>query len=227
MPEPATVTRNKDFAINSAPAKWPWWPWAARSAPGSCWARPRHRARRPRRHSQLPAGRLHQLDGRLALGELACAHPAAGSFGVYGDLYLNDWAGFLSRGGILGRHRSLDRRRDGGRRDLHGALVPERRRHRLGCGFFARSCLVNFLSVGAYGRFEFWFAMIKVVTIAAFMVLGAALLLTGRARRSTRRTADSFPLGMLAPLLAMTFAIYTFGGDRVRRRHVGRIALAE
>src|SRR6266581_2699773 len=35
----------------------------------------------------------------LALGELACAHPAAGSFGVYGDLYLNDWAGFLSRGG--------------------------------------------------------------------------------------------------------------------------------
>src|ERR1700740_3800927 len=34
-----------------------------------------------------------------ALGELACAHPAAGSFGVYGDLYLNDWAGFLSRGG--------------------------------------------------------------------------------------------------------------------------------
>src|SRR5580700_6840789 len=34
-----------------------------------------------------------------ALGELACAHPAAGSFGVYGDLYLTDWAGFLSRGG--------------------------------------------------------------------------------------------------------------------------------
>src|ERR1700747_3927598 len=34
-----------------------------------------------------------------ALGELACAHPAAGSFGVYGDLYLNDWAGFLSRSG--------------------------------------------------------------------------------------------------------------------------------
>ncbi len=34
-----------------------------------------------------------------ALGELACAHPAAGPFGVYGDLYLNDWAGFLSRGG--------------------------------------------------------------------------------------------------------------------------------
>src|ERR1700684_2695042 len=35
----------------------------------------------------------------LALGELASTHPAAGSFGVYGDLYLNHWAGFISRAG--------------------------------------------------------------------------------------------------------------------------------
>src|SRR5262250_3756127 len=35
----------------------------------------------------------------LALGELAGAHPAAGSWGVYGELYLNDWAGFISRAG--------------------------------------------------------------------------------------------------------------------------------
>src|SRR5215472_2169414 len=34
-----------------------------------------------------------------ALGELACAHPAAGSFGVYGDLYLNSFAGFIARSG--------------------------------------------------------------------------------------------------------------------------------
>src|SRR5207253_128194 len=26
-------------------------------------------------------------------------HPAAGSFGVYGDLYLNEWSGFISRAG--------------------------------------------------------------------------------------------------------------------------------
>src|ERR1035438_9276113 len=35
----------------------------------------------------------------LALAELASTHPAAGSFGVYGDLYLNRWAGFISRAG--------------------------------------------------------------------------------------------------------------------------------
>src|SRR3981189_1133110 len=35
----------------------------------------------------------------LALAELASTHPAAGSFGVYGALYLNHWAGFISRAG--------------------------------------------------------------------------------------------------------------------------------
>src|SRR5262252_3950584 len=35
----------------------------------------------------------------MALGEMSSVHPAAGSFGVYGDLYLNRWAGFLARYG--------------------------------------------------------------------------------------------------------------------------------
>ena len=35
----------------------------------------------------------------MAMGELASAHPAAGSFGVYADLYLNRWAGFVARYG--------------------------------------------------------------------------------------------------------------------------------
>ena len=33
----------------------------------------------------------------MALGELASMHPAAGSFGVYGELYLNQYLGFLCR----------------------------------------------------------------------------------------------------------------------------------
>src|SRR5215475_11973515 len=35
----------------------------------------------------------------MALGELASAHPAAGSFGVYGELYLNPFLGFIARAG--------------------------------------------------------------------------------------------------------------------------------
>jgi L-asparagine transporter-like permease len=35
----------------------------------------------------------------MALGEMSAVHPAAGSFGVYADLYLNRWAGFIARYG--------------------------------------------------------------------------------------------------------------------------------
>ena len=37
----------------------------------------------------------------VAFGEMASLHPAAGSFGVYAELYLNSWAGFISRYGDL------------------------------------------------------------------------------------------------------------------------------
>ena len=72
--------------------------------------------------------------------------------------------------------------------------------------------LINLLSVGAYGRFEYWFAMIKVATIAAFIVLGAGLLLSGRVAPEYTAHGGFFPKGQLAPLLAMGFALYTFGG---------------
>jgi len=148
----------------------------------------------------------------MALGELASSHPAAGSFGLYGDLYLNHWAGFLSRAGYWAALSV----------SIGGELiasatymaywfphVPALVWVVIFSGFLL---LVNFWDVGHYGRFEFWFAMIKVVTIAAFVVLGAALLLTGRTEAQYTGNGGFFPLGLSAPVLAMTFAIYTFGG---------------
>ena len=61
----------------------------------------------------------------LALGELACAHPAAGSFGVYGDLYLNDWAGISVALRILGCDRRLHWRGNGSLGGLYAVLVPQ------------------------------------------------------------------------------------------------------
>ena len=46
--------------------------------------------------------------------------------------------------------------------------------------FSALLLLVNLGSVSSYGRFEFWFSMIKLATIVAFVLAGAALLLSGR-----------------------------------------------
>jgi L-asparagine transporter-like permease len=44
-------------------------------------------------------------------------------------------------------------------------------------GFSAALVYVNARSVASFGKFEYWFAMIKVLTIAVFLILGAALLL--------------------------------------------------
>ncbi len=42
------------------------------------------------------AGALITLTVMWALAEMAVAHPAAGSFGLYGEMFLNPWAGFGS-----------------------------------------------------------------------------------------------------------------------------------
>src|SRR5258708_3096395 len=67
-------------------------------------------------------------------------------------------------------------------------------------------------SFGGYGCFEYWFGMIKVVTIVAFGLLGAGLLLTGRVAPQYTAHGGFLPKGALAPLLAMGFALYTFAG---------------
>jgi L-asparagine transporter-like permease len=148
----------------------------------------------------------------LALGELACAHPAAGSFGVYGDLYLNDWAGFLSRAGYWAAIAFSIGGEMVASAVYMGHWFPHVPPLVWVALFSLLLLLVNLRGVASYGRFEFWFAMVKVVTIAAFVVLGASLLLTGRVAPQYVTQGGFFPRGYLAPLLAMTFSIYAFGG---------------
>lgn len=148
----------------------------------------------------------------LALGELASMHPAAGSFGVYADLYLNDWAGFISRAGYWAAIAV----------SIGAEMVAAATYMKLWFPgvpaivwvviFSIFLLSTNLLSVHSYGRFEFWFAMIKVAVIAAFVILGSLLLLSGRAAAQYTVHGGFFPLGRAAPLLAITFAIYTFGG---------------
>jgi amino acid transporter, AAT family len=148
----------------------------------------------------------------LALGELASAHPAAGSFGVYGDLYLNRWAGFISRAGYwLAIAVSI------GAEMVASATYMQLWFPRVPAivwvfAFSAFLLSINFLGVHSFGRFEFWFAMIKAVVIVIFIAIGAALLLIGRVAPQYTAHGGFFPLGPAAPLLALTFALYTFGG---------------
>ncbi len=148
----------------------------------------------------------------MALGELACAHPAAGSFGVYGDIYLNQFAGFLARAGYwLGISLNIGVQMVAATTYM-AYWFPGVPSYLWVLTFSALLLFVNLRSVGSYGRFEFWFSMIKLVTIVAFIVIGAALLVGGRVAPQYNAQGGFFPKGPWSPLAAMTFAIYSFGG---------------
>src|ERR1700737_4342637 len=148
----------------------------------------------------------------MALGELSSMHPAAGSFGVYGDLYLNHWAGFIARAGYWAAISISIGAELVASATYLAYWFPSVPSLVWVVIFSVLMLLINLRSVGNYGRFEYWFAMIKVATILAFILLGAGLLLTGRVTPQYTAQGGFFPRGPLAPLLAMGFAMYTFGG---------------
>jgi amino acid transporter, AAT family len=148
----------------------------------------------------------------MALGELASAHPAAGSFGVYGDLFLNQWWGFVSRAGYWAAIAISIGAEMVASATYMSFWFPRVPGFLWVVAFSVVLFLLNIRSVGDYGRSEYWFAMVKVVTIAAFVLLGAALLLSGKVHQQFTTQGGFFPKGTFAALLAMTFAIYSFGG---------------
>jgi len=147
-----------------------------------------------------------------ALGELASVHPAAGSFGVYAELYLNRWAGFVARYGLWFALVTA----------VGASLVAASTYSRYWfpsvpgvvwvAVYSALLLLVNFGSVGEFGRFEYWFAMVKLVTIVAFIFAGAILLASHRVAPQYNSAGGFLPHGPLSPLLAVSFPLFSFLG---------------
>ncbi|MDF9813277.1 amino acid permease [Streptomyces sp. SPB162] len=106
------------------------------------------------------------------LGEMAVANPTSGSFSAYADRALGRWAGF-SIGWLYWFFWVvvLAVEATAGATILHGwvSAVPQ---WAWALIVMAVLTATNLVSVGSYGEFEFWFAGIKVVAIAAFIVLG-------------------------------------------------------
>ncbi len=148
----------------------------------------------------------------LALGELSSMHPGAGSFGVYGDIYLNRWAGFIARAGYWAAISISIGAELVASATYLAFWFPSVPALVWVVAFSILLLLINLSSVGNFGRFEYWFAMIKVATILVFVLLGATLLLSGRVAPQYTTQGGFLPKGAVAPLLAMGFALYTFAG---------------
>lgn len=148
----------------------------------------------------------------MALGELACAHPAAGSFGVYGDLYLNSFAGFIARSGYwLGLVLAIGTEMIAAATYM-SVWFPAVRPYIWIIIFGTALLAINLMNVGSYARFEFWLSMVKLATIIAFILIGAALLSSHRVIPQYNTQGGFFPKGLFAPIVALTYAVYSFGG---------------
>ncbi len=155
-----------------------------------------------------------------ALSEMAVAHPTAGSFGVYAEMYLSRWAGFTVRYTYWAAQCIAI----GGEATAIAIYCqwwfPHTPKWLWILGFACALIYVNARSVGSFGSFEYWFAMVKVVAIVLFIVFGLALA-TGIAPRPaigfSNLTAHGgfLPAGWRGVWMAMVFVIFSYLGTEV------------
>ncbi len=151
-----------------------------------------------------------------ALGELTVAHPVAGSFGVHAEMYLHPWAGFAMRYSYwLAQVIAI------GSEMIAASIYckhwfPDVPSWWWIAGFSAALVYVNARSVASFGIFEYWFAMLKVVTILLFLLLGAALLFgIGSTRIGTANYTSHggfLPNGWAGVGLGVAMAVFSYLG---------------
>ncbi|OCC08387.1 GABA permease [Streptomyces sp. PTY087I2] len=157
------------------------------------------------------------------LGEMAAARPSSGSFSAYADQALGRWAGF-SIGWLYWFFWVvvLAVEATAGAKILESWIpgVPQ----------WAWALIVmvvltatNLVSVGSYGEFEFWFAGIKVVAIAAFVVVGFLAVFgmlpgsdnPGSGLAHLTDSGGFFPEGPGAILTGVLMVVFSFMGSEI------------
>jgi amino acid transporter, AAT family len=108
----------------------------------------------------------------FSLAEMAVAHPSAGSFGTYAEMYLNRWSGFVVRY----TYCVIEIVAVGGEAVAVGVYMsfwfPSIPVWIWSLGFGAILVYVNCRSVNNFGSFEYWFSLIKVIAIILFIIFG-------------------------------------------------------
>lgn len=156
-----------------------------------------------------------------ALSEMAVAHPTAGSFGVYAELYLNRWSGFVVRY----TYWACQCIAIGGEATAVAIYCrwwfPHIAPWVWILAFSVLLIAVNAAGVEKFGEFEYWFAMIKVVAILAFIAFGVVVLLGLVPSVHTPGLSNFlsgggfFAHGVMGVWLAMCFVIFSYIGTEV------------
>lgn len=154
-----------------------------------------------------------------ALGEMVVHKPISGSFSHYAAEYIGPWAGFVTGWTywflwvVTGMAEIT----------AVGVYVtywfPEVPQWIPALFALIFVYAINLIAVRLFGEFEFWFALIKVVTILAMIAFGLYMIFTGSRVGTTTATFANlwvhegfFPKGISGTLLALQAVLFAFLG---------------
>ncbi|MBB6404083.1 amino acid permease [Arthrobacter sp. AZCC_0090] len=168
--------------------------------------------------SYLVAGTLIILV-MWALGEMAAANPNSGAFSVYAEKAMGKTAGstvgwlwWLQLVVVIAAEAL-------GAAGLLFSVWPVIPVWALALVFMVAFTAINLAGVRNFGEFEFWFAILKVAAIVAFLVIGAALLfgwLPGVTSPGLGHITGNFaPSGWAGIATALFVVIFAFGGTEI------------
>ncbi|WP_321921522.1 amino acid permease [Paraburkholderia guartelaensis] len=154
-----------------------------------------------------------------ALGEMAVANPVAGSFSRYAQDYVGPLAGYLTGWtywltALVGSMCEITAA--GIYMNIWFPHVPTWIWTFAALGSVAA---INFAAVKAYGEFEFWFALIKVVTIVLMIVAGAGMIVFGLGNGGVAKGISNLwahggfmPNGWTGVLKALPMVMFAYQG---------------
>jgi len=155
-----------------------------------------------------------------SIAEMAVVHPVAGSFGVYAQTYLNEWSGFAVRATYVFVQIIAIGAEVTAVAIYCSMWFPAVPQWIWVAGVSAGLVAINAMQVGNFGEFEYWFAIVKVIAIVAFIALGLGLIFGLGPKAAigfSNLTAHGgfLPHGMKGVWLAMTLTLTSYMGVEI------------
>lgn len=154
-----------------------------------------------------------------ALGEMTVHDPAEGSFSYYANKYVSPFSGYMIGWGYWIYTSSIIVAQTTATSMFMGFWMPDVPQWIWASSALALMTFINLFSVKYYGEFEFWFAIIKVITMVIFIIVGMAFIVTGLGNDGVPIGMSHlwshggwFPNGIEGFLWAMPMVLYSYAG---------------
>lgn len=154
-----------------------------------------------------------------ALGEMSVHQPVSGSFSHYAYQYWGEFPGFLSGWNYWFNYVVVSM----AELTAVGAYInywwPGVPTWVSALVFLVLITLINLVNVKAFGEFEFWFAIIKVIAIISMILLGLAMIFFGVGNEGQALGFSNLwahggflPNGITGLLFSLVIVMFSFGG---------------